>query len=219
MIVSFRNDSAGAVRLPKLNPVAEQSQQSVSQVQMPITEKPKSDSFFNKSREIWKTTLKTKETIGAYSSGFFRGLKNAVYAGAALVGIDWLVTSTYNLGKGKKVNGKELTSVGHMLATPFVVAGKTIANGWKFIFGSKSTKNIIARDVSQTLKLAFVEAPKRLFGKIYSSKNVSKVSKWGLPIIAVAVAGYTTFRSCLEANRRAADIDHAYGGKVGHHEA
>lgn len=160
---------------------------------------------FDTTREAWKTTLKTKETIGAYSSGFVRGLKNAAVAGGALVGIDWLVNSCVNISKGKN-------TVSHMLGTPFVLFGKSIANFTKFIVDSCGE-----RTFGKSIKVALWDAPKKVMKTIYNSKNVSKVSKWGLPIIALAVAGYTTFRSCLDANERSAKIDHRYGGEVGHH--
>ena len=102
-----------------------------------------------------------------------------------------------------------------MLATPFVLGGKAMGNFTKFMidFCKKDGPSI-----PQALKIAVWDAPKKVLNKIYHSKNVSPVAKVGLPIIALAVAGYTTFRSCLDANERNARIDHRYGGEMGHHK-
>ena len=87
----------------------------------------------------------------------------------------------------------------------------------RFVFGREGTKNIFARSVGKTLKMLVYDAPKKAFNAFQNAKNVSRVAKWGMPIVAIATLGYTTFISCLDANRKHADIDHAYGGKVGHH--
>ena len=79
-----------------------------------------------------------------------------------------------------------------------------------FIFGSKNVESIFVRPNSQTLKLAFVEAPKRVFKKIYNSGHISPVAKWGLPIIAATTLAYTTIRSVLNYNEAAAKLEHRY---------
>ena len=141
-----------------------------------------------------------------------KGLKYAAYAGAGLVGIDWIAKSSVNIAKN---NG--LQTIGHMLATPFVLGGKAIGRTAKYMF------EFCKKDgpsVPEALKALVWDAPKKVLSKIYgknASKNISHVSKIGLPIIALTVAGYTTFRSCLEANERKARIDHRYGGDMGHH--
>lgn len=187
------------------------TQTAVPQTTTPqaVAGEQKSRGVFDTTREAWKTTLKTKETACAYTSGFFRGLKNAAYAGAALVGLDWFATSCVNISKGKN-------NIGHMLATPFAVAGKTIGKTAKYLvdFCKKDGPT-----VPQALKALVWDAPKKVLGKVYRSQNISKVAKYGLPIIALAVAGYTTFRSCLDANERSSKIDHRYGGEMGHHKA
>ena len=57
-----------------------------------------------------------------------------------------------------------------------------------------------------------------MFSKIYKSPNLSRFSRWGLPIIASGVGLYTLVRSKLDYNERAARIDHRYGGVHGHHD-
>ena len=171
---------------------------------------PQKQGLFNKSRETWKSILKTWASIKSYSKGFGNGLKNAVIAGGALIGLDWMVTSGIHVSNGK-------SKISEVLATPFVLVGKTLAKGGKFICGGGGRKNIFARPVGETLKMAVWEAPKKAFNALQNAKNVSRVAKWGMPILAIGTLGYTTFISCLNANRAHADIDHAYGGEVGHH--
>ena len=135
-------------------------------------------------------------------------------AGAGLVGIDWIVTSAYKVGLPIDKGG---TTIGKVLKTPFNVAGKAIKTGWKFIFGSKESKSIFTRPLGNTIK-RILKSPIDLYKTIFKAKDsLSRVSRYGLPILVAGVAAYTTFRSYLNANKENAEIDHAYGGKVGHH--
>ena len=69
------------------------------------------------------------------------------------------------------------------------------------------------------MKLAFVEAPKRVLSKIYKSTHISPVAKWGLPLVAATTLAYTTIRSVLNYNEAAAKLEHRYNTKRGHHTA
>ena len=198
MQVSFRNTQIAVPQTPQAQPVSADEK----------------NSLFDTSREAWKTTLKTKETACAYTSGFFRGVKNAIYAGAALVGLDWFATSCVNISNPKNAN-----TLSHMLSTPFVKGWKALSNTAKFFVGFSPKDGFCARPFTKSLKMALWDAPKKILKTIYKSNNISKVAKIGLPVVTLAIAGYTTFRSCLNANERNARIDHRYGGEMGHHKA
>ncbi len=193
MTVSF---SSGSIAV---NPTA--------QPQTTASQDKENRGILDSTREAWKTTLKAKETTVAYGSGFFRGLKNAIYAGSALVGLDWFGKSLLNIKDGKN-------TVGHMLATPFVLAGKAVGRTTKYMYELACKKD--GPTIAQAMKALVWDVPKKVLTKVYKSKNVSRIAKIGLPVIALAVAGYTTFRSYLNANERKARIDHRYGGDVGH---
>ena len=214
MTVSFSSNPA-AISLKQLRTVEEQKAQAAAAqptVDVPQRQPAKKEGFVGKSVNAWVGFLKFKEGVKAYTGGFFRGIKNAVYAGAAIVGIDWFTTSAMKVGATAVKSGKKeaAKAFGHMVATPFAVVGKTISNAAKFIFGGKNVESIFVRPNSQTLKLAFVEAPKRVLNKIYNSKHISPVAKWGLPIIAATTLAYTTIRSVLNYNEAATRLEHRY---------
>ena len=216
MQVSFRNNPTVTAMpqsqaQPQVEPQIPQAEVQTAQVQ-PQQPEVKGRGFFGTTKEVWKTILKAKETVCAYTSGFLKGLKYAAYAGASLVGIDWIAKSCVNIAKDNKQ-----TSVGHMLATPFVMGWKALRNFTKVVVDFCRPNGLT---IPQALKIAVWDAPKKVLSKIYgkhASKNISTVSKIGLPVIALVVGGYTTFRSCLNANERKARIDHRYGGEMGHH--
>ncbi len=203
MQVNFSGStSVTGVKLPPLKPVEDSSVQRSDNQQTP---KNKFSTL-----ELWKDTLKLKANVDAYSNGFFKGVKYSLVAGAGLVGIDWLVYSTLGVGKGR-------ITAGEMLKTPFKTVGKAIATGWKFIFGTKEAKSIFTRPLGNTIK-RILKSPIDLYKTIYhAKKSLSPVSRYGLPILIAGVAAYTTFRSYLNANKEKADVDHRYGGRVGHH--
>lgn len=204
MHVNFNGSSApNVVKLPQLKPVEEATTPVVS---------GKANSGFS-PLELWKDTLKVKANVDAYSGGFVRGVKNSVLAGSALVATDWLVTSAFKLGKSVDKGG---ITVGEVLKTPFAIAGKAIRSGWRFVFGGNGSKSIFTRSLGETLKKV-AKSPIKLYQEVLHAKNLSKVAKYGLPLVLVGVAAYTTFRSYLNANKEKAEIDHRYGGKVGHH--
>ena len=214
MQINFRGSAVafGTQNPPQIKPqeISEVPQPQVPvKVEMPISAQ-KNESLFDKSRELWKSTLKTYASFKSYSKGFVKGVKNAVIAGSALTALDWMVTS------GIHVSNKT-AKLSEVLATPFVLMGKTLASAGRFVFGGEGTKNVFARPVGTTCRMIVWDAPKKAFNALQNAKNVSRVAKWGMPIVAVATLGYTTFISCLDANRKHADIDHAYGGKMGHH--
>ena len=203
MHVNFNGSSSpSVVKLPQLKPVEGET--------TPVATAGKSKSGYS-PLELWKDTLKVKADVDSYSGGFLKGIKNSLLAGAALIGIDWLVTSGVNHAKGK-----ECATIGKILKTPFDLVGKTVKAGWKFLFGGNGTKSIFTRSLGETLK-KIAKSPVKLYKEVLNAKNVSKVGKYGLPIVVAGVAAYTTFRSYMNANEKKADIDHRYGGKVGHH--
>ena len=202
MQVNFNGSAtAAAVKLPTLKPVDEPT--------TPVAVQKSKEGF--STRELWKDTLKIKANVDAYSGGFVRGIKNSLLAGAALVGSDWMITS----GR-KNMAGNADATAGKILATPFQLAGKAVKTAWRFVFGGDGTKSIFTRSLGNTLKRV-VKFPYDLYKEVLNAKNVSRVGKYGLPILVAGVAAYTTFRSYLNANKEKAEIDHAYGGRVGHH--
>ena len=200
MQVNFNGNAvATGVKLPPLKSVDEPTTPVVSD---------KKGGFSTK--ELWKDTLKVKANVDAYSAGALRGVKNSILAGAGLVGIDWIVNSGYKLGKGT-------TTIAEVLKTPFNLAGKAVKTSWRFVFGGDGTKSIFNRSLGNTIK-RIAKFPIDLYTKIYKAdKTLSRVSRYGLPILVAGVAIYTTFLSYLNANKEKADIDHRYGGRVGHH--
>lgn len=201
MKVSFgETQRVSSVKLPNLEPVKEKGQ---------LAPEVQSEKKGFSVRETWKDVLKVKADINAYSAGAVNGVKNAVVLGSGLVAVDWLVSSVYKIGKGK-------LKVKEFVSTPFKLVGEAISTGWKFIFGNKETKNIFKRPLAETLG-KIIKSPIALYKRVLDSKNVTKVAKYGAPIVAIGVAAYTTFCSYLNANEQKAKVDHRYGGEVGHH--
>ena len=175
-----------------------------TQEQDPV--KNENTGIFQKGKEAWKGTLKSYEGIKAFSCGTARGIKNAVYAGSGLVALDWFGTSMHNH-----------VPISEMIKTPLILGAKALYRGTKYAF---NYLNIFNKNSPSTLDLICDSG--KTFGKalkrIYGSKNISPVAKWGLPIIAAVVAGYTIVRSKLDYNERAAEVDHRYGGVHGHQD-
>ena len=172
---------------------------------------PKSNSgIFEKSREAWKGTLKTYEGAKAYTGGIFRGIRNAIYAGAALVILDWFGTSIANIAKGKQG-----ATTWNMIKTPFVLAGQALSRSTKYFieFCKKDGPTI-----PQFLKTALIDTPIKVMKKIYRSPNISKFTRIGLPIVTLIALGGTIIRSKLDYNEQAAKIDHRYKGVHGHRD-
>ena len=167
-----------------------------------------SKGLFNASKEAWKGTLKGYEGVKVFTMGTARGIKNAAYAGSALVALDWFGTSISNIVKGSNTKW-------NMFKTPFVLAGQALSKTGKYLveFCKKDGPTI-----PQALKTAFIDTPVKLIKKIYKSPNLSRVTRFGLPVIALTTLGYTSIRSKLDYNEKAAKIDHRYGGVHGHHD-
>ena len=184
-----------------------------SQIENPQTavqERKDGMGVFDTSREFWKGTLKGYEGAKALTVGTAKGIKNAVYAGSALVALDWFGTSIARIAKNKPD-----ATVWNMVKTPFVLAGKAIAKSSKYLveFCKKDVPSI-----PQALKTMLIDTPVKIIKKVYKSPNISFVARYGLPVIALSVLGYSIVRSKLDYNERAARIDHRYGGVLGHHD-
>ena len=158
---------------------------------------------FSTGKEIWKGTLKGYDGVKTFAWGTYKGIRNAAYAGAGVVALDYLVTAS-----------KNQVSVGKMVWTPLSLAGEALYRGGRYFIefckpsGPSIPKTI--KDLCTTVG--------KVFKKIYHAPNLSRFSRWGLPIIATTVAAYTIVRSKLDYNEHAAKIDHRYGGVHGHHD-
>ena len=169
-----------------------------------VPQENKNGGVFGTGKEIWKGTLKGYEGVKTFAEGTCKGVRNAAYTGAGIIALDYLVTAS-----------KNRVPVSKMVITPLSLAGKALYRGGKyFIDFCKPTGPSIpqtAKDLCKTVG--------KVFHKIYHSPNLSRFSRWGLPIIASGVGLYTLVRSKLDYNERAAKIDHRYGGIHGHQDA
>ena len=163
----------------------------------------KKGGIFSTGKEVWKGTLKGYEGVTTFANGTYKGIKNAAYTGAGIVALDYLVTAS-----------KNQVPVSKMIMTPLSLAGKALYRGAAyFINFCKPTGPSIPQTVRDLCKTVG-----KVFQKIYHSPNLSRFSRWGIPIIATGVGAYTIVRSKLDYNEKAAKIDHRYGGVHGHHD-
>ena len=135
MQVNFRAGTpvSTPAKLPPLKTADAVSDRSAGIETTPLKEmepEPKQLGLFDKSRETWKSILKTWTSIKSYTKGFEKGVKNAAIAGGALIGLDWMVTSGIHVSNGK-------SKISEVLATPFVLVGKTLAKGVKINYTNR----------------------------------------------------------------------------------
>lgn len=166
-----------------------------------VETKPK-DSILKRTKNGFRQTLAAYVNTSEILKGTLVGAGLGIISGAGIMAIDWLVTGTSRVAKGK-------TQLKEMLAQPFNLVGRS----------AKGLFSKIVNLPSKTFKEAgmyILKTPIRVFKNVAEAKNISKVGKIAGPLVGLGVMAACLTSARLHANQKTADLDHQF--RTGHRQ-